>query len=174
MKFIKTKIPDVILIKPTIFDDDRGLFTEIYQIKKFEEGGITSEFVQDNYVKSVKNTLRGMHYQYKFPQAKLLRCTKGRVFDVAIDIRENSPYYKQWVGKELTEENMYQLYIPEGFAHGYYVISDEAEVTYKCSNLYYPQYEKIIRWDDPSIKIDWPSDSPLLSKKDSEANCILI
>ena len=172
MQFIKTEIPDVILIKPTIFKDHRGLFSEYYQIKKFEEGGITSKFVQDNFVKSIKNTLRGMHFQEKYPQAKLLKCIKGTIFDVAIDIRPKSPYYKQWVAKELSEENMYQLYVPEWFAHGYYVISDNAVVTYKCSELYYPEHEKIIRWDDPSFNIDWPTDFPLLSKKDSEALCI--
>ena len=169
MEFIKTKIKDVVIIKPTFFKDDRGMFMEVYQFEKFKKGGINVTFVQDNYVKSLKNTLRGMHYQEKYPQAKLLRCTKGKIFDVAIDIREESPYYKQWVGVELSADNMYQLYIPTGFAHGYYVMSDNAEITYKCSELYHPKYEKIIRWDDPSINIEWPTRNPLLSEKDSKA-----
>ena len=166
MEFIQTEIPDVILVKPTVIEDHRGFFMEYYHIEKFKIGGIKSVFVQDNHAKSVKNTLRGLHFQVQYPQAKLLRCLKGKVFDVAVDIRQDSPYFRKWVGKELSEENRYQLYIPEGFAHGYYVMSETAEIAYKCSEIYHPQDEQGLRWDDPDIAINWPEDNPILSEKD--------
>ena len=166
MEFIQTKIPEVILIKPNVFEDHRGFFMESYHVEKFKLAGIDSIFVQDNHAKSVKDTLRGLHFQVNFPQAKLLRCLQGKVFDVAVDIRQDSPYFGKWVGKELSEENRYQLYIPEGFAHGYYVLSKSAEIAYKCSEIYHPQDEQGIRWDDPDIAINWPGDNPILSEKD--------
>ena len=166
MEFIQTEIPDVILIKPSVIEDHRGFFMESYHIEKFKIGGIHCTFVQDNHAKSVQNTLRGLHFQVQYPQAKLLRCLKGKVFDVAVDIRQDSPYFGKWVGKELSEENSYQLYIPEGFAHGYYVISETAEIAYKCSEIYHPQDEQGIRWNDPEIAINWPSQNPILSEKD--------
>ena len=166
MEFVQTEIPEVILIKPNVTEDHRGFFMESYHIEKFKMGGINTIFVQDNYVRSVKNTLRGLHFQVKFPQAKLLRCLRGKVFDVAVDIRKDSPYFGKWVGEELTEDNKFQLYIPTGFAHGYYVMSERADIAYKCSDIYHPDHEEGIRWDDPDIGIEWPGTEPLLSEKD--------
>lgn len=166
MEFIQTEIPDIILVKPNVIEDHRGFFMESYHIEKFKIGGINCTFVQDNHAKSVQNTLRGLHFQVQYPQAKLLRCLKGKVFDVAVDIRQDSPYFGKWVGEELSEENRYQLYIPEGFAHGYYVMSETAEIAYKCSEIYHPQDEQGIRWNDPGIAINWPSQNPILSEKD--------
>ena len=166
MEFIQTEIADVILVKPTVIEDHRGFFMESYHIEKFKIGGINCTFVQDNHAKSVQNTLRGLHFQVQYPQAKLLRCLKGKVFDVAVDIRQDSLYFGKWVGEELSEENRYQLYIPEGFAHGYYVMSETAEIAYKCSEIYHPQDEQGIRWNDPEIAINWPGDNPILSEKD--------
>lgn len=166
MEFIQTEIPDIILVKPNVIEDHRGFFMESYHIEKFKNGGINCTFVQDNHAKSVQNTLRGLHFQVQYPQAKLLRCLKGKVFDVAVDIRQDSPYFGKWVGEELSEENRYQLYIPEGFAHGYYVMSETAEIAYKCSEIYHPQDEQGIRWNDPEIAINWPSQNPILSEKD--------
>ena len=166
MEFIKTEIPDVILIKPTVIDDHRGFFMESYHINKFKLGGINSTFVQDNHVKSVRNTLRGLHFQVKYPQDKLLRCLKGKILDVAVDIRKESPYYGKWVGEELSDQNRYQLFVPKGFAHGYFVISEVAEVSYKCSDIYHPEDELGIRWDDQDIGILWSESEPILSKKD--------
>ena len=166
MEFIQTEIPDIILIKPNVIEDHRGFFMESYHIEKFKIGGINCTFVQDNHAKSVQNTLRGLHFQVQYPQAKLLRCLKGKVFDVAVDIRQDSPYFGKWVGEELSEENRYQLYIPEGFAHGYYVMSETAEIAYKCSEFYHLQDEQGIRWNDPEIAIKWPSQNPILSAKD--------
>jgi dTDP-4-dehydrorhamnose 3,5-epimerase len=123
--------------------------------------------VQDNHAKSVQNTLRGLHFQVNFPQAKLLRCLKGRVFDVAVDIRKDSLTYGQWVGEILSDENKHQLFIPAGFAHGYYVMSETAEIAYKCSEIYHPEDEQGIRWDDPDIAIKWPALDPILSNKDA-------
>ena len=168
MEFIQLSIPDIILIKPTIFEDHRGFFMESYHIDKFNSGGIKCNFVQDNHVLSVYNTLRGLHFQVKYPQAKLLRCLKGKVFDVAVDIRQDSPSYGQWVGEELSEDNKYQLFIPEGFAHGYYVMSETAEIVYKCSKHYHPEDEQGIRWNDSDIAIEWPTTDPILSDRDSK------
>lgn len=167
MKFDKTEIPDVIIVKPDIIRDYRGFFMESYHVDKFASGGIHSIFVQDNYAKSKKNTLRGLHFQTKNSQAKLLRCLKGIIFDVAVDLRISSPYYGKWVGIELSEKNKYQLYIPEGFAHGYCVISEYAEIAYKCSEIYCPEYDSGICWNDPDLAIKWPVKEPLLSSKDS-------
>jgi len=167
MEFIQTEIPDVILVKPNVIEDHRGFFMESYHFEKFKIGGIKSVFVQDNHAKSVQNTLRGLHFQVQYPQAKLLRCLKGKVFDVAVDIRQDSPYLGKWVGEELSEENRYQLYIPEGFAHGYYVMSETAEIAYKCSDVYHPEDELGIRWNDPGIAIEWPTLNPILSNKDA-------
>ena len=167
MEFIQTEIPDIILVKPNIIEDHRGFFMESYHIEKFKIGGINCKFVQDNHAKSVRNTLRGLHFQVQYPQAKLLKCLKGKVFDVAVDIRQDSPCFGKWVGEELSEENRYQLYIPEGFAHGYYVMSETAEIAYKCSEIYHPQDEQGIRWNDPEIAINRPSQNPILSDKDA-------
>ena len=166
MEFKQLAIPGVILIKAPVFEDDRGIFMESYHIEKFNLGGISNIFVQDNYASSVQNTLRGMHFQVKYPQAKLIRCLKGKVFDVAVDIQRDSPYYGKWIGKELSEDNKYQLFIPRGFAHGYYVMSDKSEIVYKCSAIYHPEDEKGILWNDPDIGVEWPGSSPILSEKD--------
>jgi len=167
MEFIQTNISDIILIKPNVIEDYRGFFMESYHIDKFKTGGIHCTFVQDNYAKSVQNTLRGLHFQVNFPQAKLLRCLKGKVFDVAVDIRKDSSTYGQWVGEILSDENKHQLFIPAGFAHGYYVISETAEIAYKCSEVYHPEDELGLRWNDPDIAIEWPALNPVLSNRDA-------
>ena len=166
MKFLQTEISDVILVKPELIEDHRGFFMESYHIEKFTIGGIKSKFVQDNHAKSVQNTLRGLHFQVNFPQAKLLRCLKGKVFDVAVDIRKYSSTYGKWVGEILSDENKHQLFIPVGFAHGYYVMSETAEIAYKCSEIYHPEDALGLRWNDPDIAIEWPGNSPVLSEKD--------
>ena len=167
MEFNRLSILEVILVKPTLFEDHRGFFMESYHIDKFHSGGIKCKFVQDNHAKSVQNTLRGLHFQVRFPQAKLIQCLKGKVFDVAVDIRQDSPSYGQWVGEELSEKNKYQLFIPKGFAHGYYVMSDTAEISYKCSDIYRPDDEQGIIWNSPEIGIKWPGLNPILSEKDA-------
>ena len=172
MEFKQLSIADIILIKPSIFEDHRGFFMESYHIEKFILGGIDCTFVQDNHIKSVQNTLRGLHFQVQFPQAKLLRCLKGKIFDVAVDIRQNSSNYGEWVGEELSEDNKYQLFIPEGFAHGYYVLSESAEIAYKCSEIYHPEDEDGIKWDSPDLGIDWPCTLPILSEKDANLHTL--
>ena len=166
MEFIQTEISDVILVKPELIEDHRGFFMESYHLEKFTIGGIKCNFVQDNHAKSVQNTLRGLHFQVNFPQSKLLRCLKGRVFDVAVDIRKDSSTYGKWVGEILSDENKHQLFIPAGFAHGYYVMSETAEIAYKCSEIYHPEDELGLRWNDPDIAIEWPALNPILSDKD--------
>ena len=168
MKFEELSIPGILLVKPTIMEDHRGYFMESYHIDKFNIGGIGCKFLQDNHVKSVKNILRGLHFQVKFPQAKLLRCTNGKIFDVAVDVRNNSPSFGKWVGVELSEDNKYQLFVPEGFAHGYYVMSETAEIIYKCSDIYHHDDESGIKWDSPDIGIKWPCVQPILSEKDEK------
>ena len=174
MEFIKLSITDIILIKPTVFEDHRGFFMESYHIDKFNSGGIKCNFVQDNHVRSVYNTLRGLHFQVKYPQAKLLHCLKGKIFDVSVDIRQGSPTYGQWVGEEISEDNKYQLFIPEGFAHGYYVMSDTAEISYKCSEIYHPEDQQGIIWNDPIIGLQWPCLNPILSEKDANLQNLMV
>jgi len=166
MDFQKLKIPDVILIKPKIHEDFRGYFMETYHIEKFSLSGIDCSFVQDNYAKSIKNCLRGLHFQTRYPQAKLLRCVKGKIFDVVVDLRKNSTSFGHWAGIELSEDNKFQVFIPEGFAHGYYVLSETAEIFYKCSEIYFPEYEQGVLWNDQDIGIEWPCKYPILSDKD--------
>lgn len=171
MRVIDTDIPDVKIIEPTVFGDERGFFMETWQQKKFEElvTGEPTQFVQDNHSKSKKGILRGLHHQTENTQGKLVRVVSGEVFDVAVDIRKNSPTFGQWVGVYLSEENKRQLWIPEGFAHGFYVTSEEAEFVYKCTDYYSPESEVTIKWDDSSLKIDWPlCGQPLLSLKDQQ------
>ena len=165
-EFEPTDIPDVILIKPKKFGDDRGFFAESYRTNEFMQAGIGDEFVQDNVSRSVKNTLRGLHYQIEQPQAKLVMCPHGEIMDVAVDLRVGSPTYGQHVKKRLSSENLHILYIPEGFAHGFCVLSDEAFFTYKCSDYYLREGERGIRWDDPELDIDWPVSQPIISEKD--------
>ncbi|AEF19881.1 MULTISPECIES: dTDP-4-dehydrorhamnose 3,5-epimerase [unclassified Hydrogenobaculum] len=170
-EFIKTDIKEVILIKPKVFEDERGFFLESYKKSEFEENGITDVFIQDNHSKSVKGVLRGLHYQ-KEPEAqgKLVRCIKGKIFDVAVDIRKNSPTYGKWVGYELSEENKLMLFIPKGFAHGFLTLSEEAEVIYKVSGAEYSkEHDKGIIWNDKTINIKWPLEhikEVILSDKD--------
>ncbi len=171
MKVIDTKIPDVKIIEPTVFGDERGFFMETWQQKKFEElvTGKPTQFVQDNHSKSKKGILRGLHYQTENTQGKLVRVVSGEVFDVAVDIRKDSPTFGQWVGEYLSAENKRQLWIPEGFAHGFYVTSDEAEFVYKCTDYYDPSSEVSIKWNDEDIAINWDFDChPILSHKDKE------
>ncbi|WP_046223474.1 dTDP-4-dehydrorhamnose 3,5-epimerase [Vibrio sp. ECSMB14106] len=172
MKVIDTKIPDVKIIEPAVFGDERGFFMETWQQKKFEElvTGKPTQFVQDNHSKSKKGILRGLHYQTENTQGKLVRVVSGEVFDVAVDVRKDSPTFGQWVGVYLSAENKRQLWVPEGFAHGFYVTSDEAEFVYKCTDYYNPKVEICIQWNDASININWPLiGEPTLSKKDQLA-----
>ena len=168
-EFKKMQIPDVILIKPKIFEDERGFFMETYKKEDFEKAGIKGNFIQDNHSKSKYGVLRGLHFQKEpYAQAKIVRCIRGIIYDVAVDIRKNSPYFGKYVGVILSEFNKYQLYIPKGFAHGFVVLSNEAEVTYKVDNVYAPDYESGLIWDDPSINIEWPIDEPVISEKDKK------
>ena len=169
MKVIKTEIPDVLIFEPKVFGDDRGFFFESFSQKVFEDAvGRKVEFVQDNHSKSSKGVLRGLHYQLEpYAQGKLVRCVVGEVFDVAVDIRKPSPTYGKWVGVNLSAENKRQLWIPEGFAHGFLVMSDMAEFVYKTTNYYSPINDRGIKWDSKDIAIDWPLKSvPILSDKD--------
>ncbi|EPS8493154.1 dTDP-4-dehydrorhamnose 3,5-epimerase [Yersinia enterocolitica] len=169
MKIIETNISDVKIIEPTVFGDDRGFFMEIWQKQQFEElvTGYPCDFVQDNHSKSSKGILRGLHYQSVNTQGKLVRVISGEVYDVAVDIRRDSKTFGQWVGIYLSAENRRQLWIPKGFAHGFYVTSPVAEFVYKCTDYYNPAFEYSISWNDPSIDINWPLiDSPILSDKD--------
>jgi dTDP-4-dehydrorhamnose 3,5-epimerase len=170
MKVIKTEIPDVLIIEPKVFGDERGFFYESFNKKNFEEAaGVTVEFVQDNHSKSSKGVLRGLHYQIKNPQGKLVRVTYGKVFDVAVDIRRSSKYFGKWVSAELSAENKKQMWVPQGFAHGFVVLSDTAEFLYKTTDYYSPEYERCIRWDDADLSIDWQfSGKPLVSDKDAK------
>jgi len=169
LKFLPTPIPDVLLIEPIVFEDERGFFLESYQKKRFTDAGISFDFPQDNHSRSVQGTLRGLHYQIKQPQGKLVRVTLGEIYDVAVDIRRSSPSFGQWVGDYLSAKNKRMLWVPPGFAHGFYVTSPEAEVLYKTTDYYAPQWERTILWNDPDINIDWPLTSgtvPVLSSKD--------
>jgi dTDP-4-dehydrorhamnose 3,5-epimerase len=169
MQVERTPIDDLLVITPKIFPDHRGFFFESYNENRFRENGIDLHWMQDNHVRSTKNTLRGLHFQRGKGQAKLVRCVRGRVWDVAVDIRPDSPTLGQWHAVELTEENKKMFLIPVGFAHGYAVLSDEAEALYKCSNVYDPELEDEILWNDPDIAVDWPISSPNLSERDLKA-----
>lgn len=165
--FIKLEIPDVILVTPKIFTDNRGFFVETYKKSEFISNSIKDDFVQDNHSKSTKGVLRGLHYQKKEKaQSKLVRCISGIIFDVAIDIRKNSSSYGKWVSALLSEENKKMLYIPEGFAHGFLVLSETAEIVYKTGEEYSPENDRGILWSDPQININWNYDNPILSEKD--------
>ena len=171
MNIIKTAIPDVLIIEPKVFGDERGFFFESFNQSVFEEAvGRHVAFVQDNHSKSSKGVLRGLHYQLApHAQGKLVRCVLGEVFDVAVDIRKSSPTFGQWVGVNLSAENKRQLWIPEGFAHGFLTLSDTAEFLYKATNFYHQASERSIRWDDKNIAIDWPTQDVILSSKDQVA-----
>ena len=171
MKVTETKLKDVYIVEPQVFGDARGWFTESWSERKLAEAGIKADFVQDNHSYSAqKGTLRGLHYQLNpMCQAKMLRCTRGKIFDVAVDIRKGSPQYGQWVGVELSAENHKQLFIPRGFAHGFITLTDDVEVQYKADNYYAPECDGNIRWDDPEINVEWPIEPVILSDKDRVA-----
>lgn len=168
MKVIPTEIPDVLIIEPQVYGDDRGFFLESFNQKDFrQKTGVNTTFVQDNHSMSLKNVLRGLHYQIPNPQGKLVRVVSGSVFDVAVDARQSSPTFGQWVSCVLSAENKRIFWVPEGFAHGFIVLSERAEFLYKTTNYYYPQYEKTILWNDADLGIDWPLEiPPILSPKD--------
>lgn len=172
MNFIPTSIPEVILIEPNVFGDHRGFFMETWQRKTFAENGIDYDFVQDNHSKSTQGILRGLHYQIKQPQGKLVRVVEGAVFDVAVDMRKSSPTFGQWVGYELSADNKRMFWVPPGFAHGFYVISETAEFVYKCTDYYAPEHERSLLWNDADLAIDWhllDGKQPVLSEKDADA-----
>ncbi len=168
MDVIQTKIPEVFIIQPQVFGDDRGFFLESFNQKKFQDKtGIDTNFVQDNHSRSQKNVLRGLHYQIRQPQGKLVRAIVGEILDVAVDIRRHSPTFGQWVSCHLSASNKQQLWVPVGFAHGFYVMSDVAEVLYKTTDYYAPEQERCIIWNDPELQIDWENYAdPILSAKD--------
>ncbi len=167
MKFAATDLEGVILVEPDVYRDDRGFFLETYHAEKYAAGGIEATFVQDNHSRSQRGTLRGLHAQRERPQGKLVRALSGAIFDVAVDVRRSSPTFKKWVGFELSAENFLQLYVPPGFVHGFCVLSETAEVAYKCTDLYTPGDEFGVIWDDPDINIDWPLNDPILSTRDA-------
>jgi dTDP-4-dehydrorhamnose 3,5-epimerase len=166
MKRVETSLPGVWVIEPQVFGDARGYFFESYQREKFAQLGILEDFVQDNRSFSRQGVVRGLHFQLCYPQAKLCSVIQGEVFDVAVDVRRGSPNFGQWTGVTLSAENKKQIYIPQGFAHGFAVLSETAEFMYKCSDYYHPEDEGGVAWNDPAIGIDWPVESPVLSKKD--------
>ncbi|MGE3919499.1 MAG: dTDP-4-dehydrorhamnose 3,5-epimerase [Gammaproteobacteria bacterium] len=166
LNIIETPLDGLLVLEPKTFSDNRGKFFESFNHQRYFDIGITKPFVQDNISHSTKNVIRGMHYQIKQPQAKLVNVIKGCVYDVAIDIRRGSPTFGQWYGITLNDENHLQLYIPAGFAHGFCVLSDEAIFSYKCDDYYAPQYERSLRWNDPQFKIKWPINEGILSEKD--------
>ncbi|HTP45898.1 MAG TPA: dTDP-4-dehydrorhamnose 3,5-epimerase [Casimicrobiaceae bacterium] len=160
MRVVPTTLPDVLLIEPSVFGDQRGFFFESWNRRAFGEAGVEAEFVQDNHSRSVHNVLRGLHYQIEHAQGKLVRVCAGTVFDVAIDIRRSSPTFGRWVGMELSAENRRMLWIPPGFAHGFLVMSDSAEFLYKTTDYWYPEHERTLLWNDPALAIEWPLDGP--------------
>lgn len=170
MEYKKLAIPDVVLLAPKVFGDERGFFMETFRQDEFVKHCGNYNFVQDNHSSSGKGILRGLHYQHKQPQGKLVRVTKGEVFDVAVDMRRNSPTFGQWVGEFLSESNKRMLWVPPGFAHGFYVTSEMAEFQYKCTDYYAPGDEYSLVWNDPTVAIEWPvdQDTPRLSAKDAE------
>lgn len=174
MQIVQTAIPDVLIIEPNVFGDDRGFFYESFNAKRFAElTGVNAQFVQDNHSKSAKNVLRGLHYQVEQPQGKLVRVVAGEVFDVAVDIRQSSATFGQWVGVTLSAANKKQLWVPPGFAHGFLVLQDHTEFLYKTTDYYAPQFERCIAWNDAKLAIDWPLiDAPLLSAKDAQGKSL--
>jgi dTDP-4-dehydrorhamnose 3,5-epimerase len=170
MRVLPTDLPDVLIIEPTVYRDNRGFFLETYHARRYREAGIAVSFVQDNHSRSIRGTLRGLHAQHQHLQGKLVRVLQGEVFDVAVDIRRGSPTFGRWVGVSLSAENFRQCYIPPGFAHGFCVVSDIAEVEYKCTDFYDPTDELGVLWNDPDIGIAWPVREPILSAKDRSAS----
>ena len=167
MEFLETDLPGVLRVRPRVFGDSRGFFLEMYHAGKFSAEGIDAPFVQDNLSRSQRNVVRGLHYQIQHPQGKLVSCLSGAIFDVAVDMRKSSPYFGKWTGAQLSEKNREALYIPPGFAHGFAVLSETADVFYKCTDLYHPEFERTVAWNDPEIGIGWPiPGDPILSEKD--------
>jgi len=175
MKIVNTEIPEVLIVEPQVFGDERGFFYESFNEHRFHElTGLSVSFVQDNHSKSAKSVLRGLHYQIKQPQGKLVRVVAGEVFDVVVDVRKSSPTFGRWVGTRLSAANKRQLWVPEGFAHGFVVLSESAEFLYKTTGYWVPEYERAILWNDPEIGIEWPIDSaPILSGKDQCAKLLV-
>ncbi|HEX9160854.1 MAG TPA: dTDP-4-dehydrorhamnose 3,5-epimerase [Thermoanaerobaculia bacterium] len=169
MKVTPTPLAGVVVIEPKVFSDDRGLFLETYNAERYREAGIIDLFVQDNHSRSRRGVLRGLHYQEPNAQGKLVRCSRGAIFDVAVDIRRGSPQFGKWFGVELSERNQHMLWVPAGFAHGFCALTDECDVIYKCTALYNAASDRSILWNDPEIGIDWPLRDPLLSPKDAAA-----
>lgn len=169
MRVLETPLPGVLLIEPAVHRDARGFFLESYHERRYADAGVSTRFVQDNYSHSGKGTVRGLHAQLKTPQAKLMRVVAGAIFDVAVDIRVGSPTFGRWFGETLSSDNFKQLFIPEGFVHGFAVLSNFAEIEYKCSAFYDPEDEIAVRWDDPTIGIEWPVTAPMLSARDASA-----
>lgn len=170
MLFDRTSLADVVLIRPRVFADGRGYFLETWEERKFAAAGIDAKFVQDNHSHSARNVLRGLHYQVRQPQGKLVRVVTGAVFDVAVDIRRSSPTFGHWIGTELSEDNHHMLWVPPGFAHGFLVLSEHADFIYRCTDFYAPEHERTILWNDPNLGITWPStgsEGPVLSAKDA-------
>jgi dTDP-4-dehydrorhamnose 3,5-epimerase len=167
MKVRETPLPGVLVVEPQVFRDERGFFTETFSTRSVVGSGIPLMFVQDNHSRSSQGVLRGLHYQLARPQGKLVRVARGRIFDVAVDIRVGSPTFAKWFGLELNDENLFSLWVPPGFAHGFCVLSDFADVTYKCTTLYEAGDDRGVKWDDPRIGIDWPVKDPIVSERDS-------
>lgn len=167
MQFIPTDLPEVVIVEPDVHRDARGFFVETWHAEKYAAGGLDARFVQDNHSRSARGTLRGLHAQLVHPQGKLVRCSQGALYDVAVDIRRGSPSFGRWVGVELTADNFRQLWVPEGFAHGFCVTSETAELQYKCTDVYDPTGEITIAWNDPGLAIEWPVEAPLVSDKDA-------
>lgn len=172
MEFKPTKLAGCIVVVPKVFADPRGWFFESYRADRYTAGGIDATFIQDNHSRSVKGTLRGLHAQWRKPQGKLVRCTAGEIWDVAVDVRKGSPTYGEWVGVTLSAENKQQLYVPPGFVHGFVVVSETAELEYKCTDVYDPGGELTVIWNDPQIGIPWPVKEPLLSDKDAKGKTL--
>ncbi|HEY8259101.1 MAG TPA: dTDP-4-dehydrorhamnose 3,5-epimerase [Gemmatimonadales bacterium] len=168
MNVIQTAIPEVMVIEPVVRQDPRGFFIEVWHEQRYRSAGISLPFVQDNHSRSSRGTLRGLHYQIQHPQGKLVRVAEGEVFDVAVDLRRSSPTFGQWVSAILSGQNHHQLWIPPGFAHGFYVLSESADLLYKCTDLYAPQHDRSLKWDDPDVGVEWPlvGEAPMLSAKD--------
>ena len=168
MNIRKTSLPGVLVLEPQVFRDERGFFTETFSTRALEGSGIPSDFVQDNHSRSTKGVIRGLHYQLRSPQGKLVHVARGKIFDVAVDIRLGSPTFGRWFGEELSDENLFSLWIPPGFAHGFCVMSDVADVIYKCTTLYDRADDRGVAWDDKSIGIEWPEQEPVISPKDAK------
>ncbi len=178
MNFVPTELPEVVVVEPKVFGDSRGFFMEVFHEARFAEAGLPTVWKQDNISRSQKNVLRGLHFQLTQPQGKLVRCLRGAIYDVAVDVRRSSPTFGKWVGVEITEENRRALYVPVGFAHGFCVLSDLADVEYKCTDLYAPEHERSLIWNDPAVGVKWPlsgdaqlSPKDLLAKPLAELEC---